>query len=247
MTRIALVSGAVGGIGTSICEALYKQGRTVIGTYRDGCREKAESWLAEQSKVGVEVTDMLPVDVSDFESCSELFNIIKTKYGNVEILVNNAGITRDGTLKNMDSRSWNEVINTNLNSMFNMTKPIFQTMCEGKWGRIINISSINAQKGQFGQANYSAAKAGMHGFTKSIALEGARFNVTVNTVSPGYIATKMVMSMPDKIINNIISSIPVNRLGLPYEISRCVSFLSHDDAGYITGSELSVNGGQYLK
>ena len=228
--RIAIVTGANGGLGESMCKALVEQGRKVIGTFAPGHDAAAASWQEEMKQQGFDIT-MKEVESSE---------------GSVDVLVNNAGITRDAPLKKMQSEQWQAVINTNLNSMFNMSQPVFEAMCNRGWGRIVNISSLNGEKGQFGQANYSAAKAGIYGFTKAIAQEGAKKGVTVNSVSPGYIDTPMVRQVPENVLNSIVGGIPVGRLGQPEEIARAVSFLTADDAGFITGTNISVNGGQYM-
>lgn len=245
MKKTAIVTGGTGGIGTQIAKMLVKQNRTVVATHRPESEEKAVDWQKKLKTQGFDI-HLGAVDVRNYESCSHLLEEIAGRFGSVDILVNNAGVTRDATLKKMSKDAWEEVLRTNLDSHFNMCQPIFEQMCQQGWGRIINISSINGQKGQFGQANYSAAKAGIYGFTKALAQEGARKGVTVNAISPGYIATEMVKSMPQKVIDSIVAQIPVGRLGLPEEVARAVEFLSADDAGFITGSNLTVNGGQYM-
>lgn len=243
--RIAIVTGANGGLGESMCKALIGQGRKVIGTYVPGHEASATSWQEEMKKQGFDIT-MKAVDVSDYDDCKRLLEEVESSEGSVDILVNNAGITRDAPLKKMQPAQWQAVIQTNLNSMYNMCQPVFEAMCNRGWGRIVNISSLNGEKGQFGQANYSAAKAGIYGFTKAIAQEGAKKGVTVNAVSPGYIDTPMVRQVPENVLNSIVAGIPVGRLGQPEEIARAVSFLTADDAGFITGTNISVNGGQYM-
>ncbi|MEH6383029.1 MAG: acetoacetyl-CoA reductase [Colwellia sp.] len=245
MKRIAIVTGAVGGIGSEICRQLIKDGFRVVATYRLENENKAKTWQNNLIQEGLNI-DVMPVDVSDFTSCSDLVNRIVSDIGPVAVLINNAGITDDATMKNITSEQWHNVLRTNLDSIFNMTKPVFQTMCDNGWGRIINISSINGQKGQFGQVNYSAAKAGIYGFTKSLALEGARKGVTVNSISPGYIGTKMVNEMPQAIIDSIVKEIPIGRLGKPIEIANAVKYLVDEHSGFITGSDLSINGGQHM-
>lgn len=244
--RIALVTGGTGGIGTAVCQHLNELGATVIASYkRSGDHESALAWQREQKEMGYDV-DIMYADVCDFESCASLATNIKNKYQKVDILVNNAGITRDVQLYKMHPDQWQEVLKTNLDSIFNVTRNIIALMIDQKYGRIINISSINGQKGQFGQSNYSAAKAGIHGFTKSLAQEVARKGITVNTISPGYIATKMVTAISDDVKEKIIAQIPVGRLGKPEEIARAVAFLAQEDSSFITGSNLVINGGQYL-
>jgi acetoacetyl-CoA reductase len=245
MKKIALITGAAGGIGTEICKRLTSDGFKVIATYRPINFDKAKVWQLRLAEEAVHL-DIMPVDVSDFTSCSKLINRIITDFGPVSVLINNAGITDDATMKNITSEQWHNVLRTNLDSVFNMSKLVFQEMCEKRWGRIVNISSINGQKGQFGQVNYAAAKAGMYGFTKSLAQEGARKGVTVNTVSPGYIATEMVTSLPQNILQSIVDEIPVNRLGTPVEIANAVSFLVGEHSGFITGSNIAINGGQHM-
>ncbi|OPX56011.1 3-oxoacyl-[acyl-carrier-protein] reductase [Oceanospirillum multiglobuliferum] len=245
--RIAVVTGGTGGLGIAMCEALCDQGHTVIATYYPSPETEAQAKECQESMKawGAEVL-LYPLDVSSFESCQNFITTVEAEHGPVDILVNNAGITRDAPLKRMEHQQWQDVIDTNLSSMFNMSKLVFNSMCERGWGRIINISSLNGEKGQFGQANYAAAKAGIYGFTRSIALEGARKGVTVNAVSPGYIDTPMVRQVPEKVLNSIVEGIPVGRLGKPVEIARAVAFLAAEDSGFITGTNLSVNGGQYM-
>lgn len=243
--RIAVVTGANGGLGETMCKALCDQGRTVIGTYRAEDEANAVAWKSAMKEEGFDIT-IMPVDVSNHESCEAFVEKVQNDFGPISILVNNAGITRDAPIKKMGHDQWSAVIDTNLTSIFNMTKPVFEAMCNDGWGRIVNISSLNGEKGQFGQANYSAAKAGIYGFTKAAALEGARKGVTVNAVSPGYIDTPMVRQVPENVLDSIVGSIPVGRLGTPEEIARAVSFLTDDSAGFITGTNLSVNGGQYM-
>lgn len=214
--RIALVTGGMGGIGTAICKMLADAGMTVVTTFsRPG---KEQDWLANMKEQGYHF-HVYQCDVGDFSSCAEMVSKVQAEVGAIDVLVNNAGITRDGTFKRMDKDSWDAVIRTNLDSLFNICKPIVDGMVERGFGRVINISSINGQKGQFGQTNYSAAKAGMHGFTMALAQEVAKKGVTVNTISPGYIATEMVMAVPEDVRNKIIANIPVGRLGKPEEIA----------------------------
>ncbi len=243
--RIAIVTGANGGLGEAMCKALIQQDRKVVGTYMPGQEEAANSWQESMRQQGCDIT-IKAVDVADYNACKTLLEEVENELGPVDILVNNAGITRDAPLKKMQPEQWKAVIQTNLNSMFNMCQPIFEAMCNRGWGRIVNISSLNGEKGQFGQANYSAAKAGIYGFSKAIAQEGARKGVTVNSVSPGYIDTPMVRQVPEKVLDMIVEGIPVGRLGQPEEIARAVAFLTDDNAGFITGTNMSVNGGQYM-
>ncbi len=239
MGRVALVTGGTRGIGAAISKALRGAGFAVASSYA-GNDEKANAFK-DETAIGV-----YKWDVSDGRSCAEGIAKVEADLGPVEILVNNAGITKDGMFHKMTAEQWNAVINTNLNSLFNMTRPVWEGMRERAFGRIINISSINGQKGQMGQVNYSAAKAGELGFTKALAQEGARKGITVNAICPGYIGTEMVRAVPEKVMESIVAAIPVGRLGEPEEIARCVVFLASDDAGFITGSTLSANGGQVM-
>jgi len=242
-SRIALVTGGSGGIGTAICKRLVTMGHRVATNYRN--EEKARVWQDKLKAEGIDVT-LVAGDVSSPESAEQLVRGIESALGSVDILVNNAGITRDGTFHKMTPMQWMEVINTNLNSCYNVTRQVIEGMRERKWGRILQISSINGQKGQYGQANYAASKAGMHGFTISLAQENAKFGVTVNTISPGYVATEMVMAVPEEVRAKIAAQIPVGRLGTPEEIAYAVSFFIPDEAAWITGANLSINGGHYM-
>src|SRR4051812_13112816 len=244
VSRIAFVSGGMGGIGTAICRRLGRSGHTVIAGCLPGY-EKKDEWLSRMRKEGHRV-HAAEGDVADFDSCASMFYNVRSVVGPVDILVNNAGITRDSVFKRMTERDWMEVINTNLNSVFNVTRQVIDGMVERGWGRVINISSVNAIKGQFGQTNYSAAKAGMAGFSKALAQEVVRKGVTVNTVSPGYVETDMVMAIRQEIRDQIIESIPMGRLAKPAEIAAVVSFLASEEAGYITGANISVNGGMHM-
>jgi acetoacetyl-CoA reductase len=243
--RIALVTGGIGGIGTAICRQLARDGCIVVANHIAQEADKAQAWLAENRAAGYDV-HIAEGDVSDFESCAAMAARIKSEVGAVDILVNNAGITKDGMFRKMPLENWMAVININLNSVFNVSKQVLDGMLEKGWGRIINISSINGQKGQFGQTNYSAAKAGMHGFTKALAQETAAKGVTANTISPGYIGTDMVMAIKEEIRNQIVAGIPVGRLGKPEEIAKLVSYLASDDAAFITGANIAINGGQHM-
>lgn len=240
--RIALVTGGMGGLGTAICQALANEGARVVAAYR---HHDADLWLQQQKTAGFDF-HAYQGDVADFASAHQLVTKVTEQIGPIEILVNNAGITQDARLQKMSIEQWAAVMHTNLDSMFNVTQQVLSNMITHGFGRIINISSINGQKGQFGQTNYSAAKAGVHGFTKALAQEVAAKGITVNTISPGYIATDMVMAVPEKVREQIIAQIPVARLGEPNEVGRCVVFLASDHAGYITGSNLSINGGQHM-
>jgi len=242
--RIALVTGGMGGIGTAICKALAESGHTVITTYSKPGKEQA--WLADMKGMGFSDIHAYQCDVTDTAACATMLAQAQQEVGAVDVLVNNAGITRDGTFKKQSKDDWDAVIKTNLDSLFNMVKPVLDGMVERGFGRIINISSINGQKGQFGQTNYSAAKAGMHGFTMALAQEVARKGVTVNTISPGYIATDMVMAVPEEVRNKIIANIPVGRLGKPEEIAGLINYLASDVSGFMTGANLAINGGQHM-
>lgn len=244
MAKIALVTGGMGGLGVEICKALAKSGYIVVTTY-SGNEEKKAAFLKKSREGGFDFK-VYKCDVADFESCRDACAKIKEEVGGVDILVNNAGITRDGTFRKMTLEAWKMVIDTNLNSMFNVTKQVLDGMLEKGFGRIINISSINGQKGQIGQVNYSSAKSGVHGFTMALAQEVARKGVTVNTIAPGYIATDMVMAVPEEIRNKIIAAIPVGRLGKPEEIAALVNYLASDLSGFMTGAEIAINGGQHM-
>ncbi len=240
MGRIALVTGGTRGIGRAISEAMKAEGYTVAASYA-GNDDAANAFKDE---TGIPVYKF---DVGDFDACTSTMATIESDLGPIEVLVNNAGITRDKPLHKMDRETWDAVVDTDLSSVFNTCRNVIDGMRERGFGRIINISSINGQKGQFGQTNYSAAKAGEIGFTKALALETAAKGITVNAIAPGYIGTEMVMAVPEKVLNEvIIPQIPVGRLGQPEDIARCVTFLASDDAGFITGSTLTANGGQYL-
>jgi acetoacetyl-CoA reductase len=239
MARVALVTGGTRGIGAEISIALQEAGRTVVATYATN-----DQAAEEFSKVtGIKVYRF---SAANFEECSEAMKRIVAEVGPIEILVNNAGITRDGTLQKMDRDTWDSVIDTNLGSCYNLCKLTFDHMRNAKFGRIVSIGSINGQAGQFGQVNYAAAKAGIHGFTKALAQEGARFGITVNAIAPGYVDTEMVRAVPPEVLQKIIARIPMGRLGTPADISRGVVFLTADDSDFVTGSTLSINGGQHM-
>ncbi|OOY35335.1 acetoacetyl-CoA reductase [Solemya velum gill symbiont] len=244
-TKIALVTGGTGGIGTTLCRALTDQGRKVVANYFPPEKEKAEAWQAEQKEAGYDI-GIAGADVTDYDAVGEMIKSIEEEFGPVSILVNCAGITRDKTLKGMTPDMWNAVINTNLNSAYNVTRQVFLGMTERGFGRIVNISSINGQKGQFGQANYSAAKAGLHGFTMAVAQEGARKNVTVNTVSPGYVETDMTALIAQEVLDSIIKQIPMGRMAQPEEIALAVTFCTDDANSFMTGANLPVNGGMFI-
>jgi len=239
MSRVAIVTGGTRGIGAATCVALRDAGYRVAANYGSN-DTRAEAFKAE---TGIPVYKF---DVSDFAACAAGVKRIETDSGSVDVLVNNAGITRDATLHRMSFEQWKEVIDTNLGSCFNMSRAVFTGMRERKFGRIVNVGSINGQAGQYGQVNYAAAKSGIHGFTKALAQEGAAHGVTVNAIAPGYIDTDMVAAVPERVLEKIIERIPVGRLGKAHEIARAIQFLVADDAGFITGSTLSVNGGQHM-
>jgi acetoacetyl-CoA reductase len=241
--KVALVTGGTGGIGDAICKQLADAGCRVATNYRN--EEKARRWAEQCKKDGYDIRSF-QADVADMNACEALVKKIESEVGPIDVLVNNAGITKDTTLRKMTAEQWGVVINTNLNSVFYLTKQVIDGMTQRGFGRVINISSINGQKGQMGQSNYAASKAGMHGFTMSVAQEVARKGVTVNTVSPGYIATEMVMAVPEDIRNKIIATIPVGRLGEPEEVAYIVTFLASEQANFITGADFSINGGQYM-
>jgi acetoacetyl-CoA reductase len=244
-SRIALVTGGMGGLGEAICIKLAALGYTVVTTHSPGNTRSAE-WLETMQRQGYRF-HAYACDVASFESAATCVKQIASEMGPVDVLVNNAGITRDMTFRKMDKANWDAVIQTNLDSCFNMTKQVCDGMVERGWGRIINISSVNGQKGAFGQTNYSAAKAGMHGFTKALALEVARKGVTVNTISPGYIGTKMVMAIPKDVLDSkIIPQIPMGRLGRPEEVAGLVAYLASDEAAFLTGANIAINGGQHM-
>ena len=243
--RVVLVTGGMGGLGETISTKMVDAGYKVVVTYSPGNTKHAE-WVAAMKSNGYDIL-AVPCDVADFDSCTKAVAEVQAKLGAIDILVNNAGITRDMTFKKMDKVNWDAVMRTNLDSLFNMTKQVADGMVERGWGRIINVSSVNGSKGAFGQTNYSAAKAGMHGFTKSLALEVARKNVTVNTISPGYIGTKMVMAIPQEVLDSkIIPQIPMARLGKPEEVAGLVAYLASDEAAFVTGANISINGGQHM-
>jgi acetoacetyl-CoA reductase len=244
--RVALVTGGMGGLGEAICIKLAALGYTVVTTYSPS-NTKRKEWLGSMRARGFEFC-AYPCDVSDWESCQSCVREVAAKFGAVDVLVNNAGITRDMTFKKMDKVNWDAVMHANLDSCFNMVKQVCDGMVDHGWGRIINISSVNGQKGAFGQTNYSAAKAGMHGFTKALALEVARKGVTVNTISPGYIGTKMVTSIPQDVLDTkIIPQIPMGRLGKPEEVAGLVAYLASDEAAFVTGANIAINGGQHMQ
>lgn len=244
--RVALVTGGMGGLGEAICIKLAKLGDTVATTFSPN-NPKSQEWLKSMSQLGYQFY-AYACDVTNWESCQACIRKVSEELGPVDVLVNNAGITRDMTFKKMDKINWDAVMHTNLDSCFNMTKQVCDGMMDRGWGRVINISSVNGQKGAFGQTNYSAAKAGMHGFTKALALEVVRKGVTVNTISPGYIGTSMVMAIPKEVLETkIIPQIPMGRLGKPEEVAGLVAYLASEEAAFLTGANIAINGGQHMQ
>ncbi len=243
--RIAVVTGGMGGLGETISTKMASAGYRVVVTYSPS-NTKYKSWLEEQKGRGFSF-NAFPVDVVDYDDCQRICSRIQSEVGAIDILVNNAGITRDRTFKKMTKTDWDAVMRTNLDSCFNMTKQVMDGMVDRSWGRVINVSSVNGQKGAFGQTNYSAAKAGIHGFTKALALEVARKGVTVNTISPGYIGTKMVTAIPKEILDSkILPQIPIGRLGKPDEVAGLIIYLCSEEAAFVTGANISINGGQHM-
>ena len=243
--RIALVTGGMGDLGEAICHKLAALGDQVVATYSPH-NQRAAEWLARMAERGHDYA-AYPCDVTDFNSCHDCVARIEADIGPVDVLVNNAGVTRDMTFRRMTKADWDTVLRTNLDSVFNMTKQVMDGMVARAWGRVINISSVNAQKGAFGQTNYAAAKAGMHGFTKALALEVAKKGVTVNTISPGYIGTRMVLTIPREVLNGkILPQIPLGRLGRPEEVAGLVAYLASDEAAFVTGANIAINGGQHM-
>ncbi|TAN07325.1 MAG: acetoacetyl-CoA reductase [Rhodanobacteraceae bacterium] len=243
--RVAVITGGIGGLGTAICKQLAKDGRQVIAADL-GSRQERLAAFREETRAFDGSIVFAPADVSKFDDCAHLIGHIADKYGSVDIIVNAAGITRDTSLKKMSEAQWADLMHVNLDGVFNMCRNSVAGMTERGFGRIVNISSVNGQTGQFGQTNYSAAKAGMHGFTMALAREVAKKGVTVNSISPGYCRTEMVMKVPEDIRAQIVAQIPVGRLGEPFEIARTVGFLTADDAGFITGANIPVNGGYFM-
>jgi acetoacetyl-CoA reductase len=239
MGRIAIVTGGTRGIGEAISLRLKDHGRTVIASY--GGNDAAAQEFSERTGIATQKWD-----VGNHEECQDAVSKIATDHGDVDILVNNAGITRDATIMKMTYEQWEEVMRVDLSGCFSMAKAVFPKMRERGWGRIVNVGSVNGQSGQIGQVNYAAAKSGIHGFTKSLAAEGARYGVTANAIAPGYIATEMLATIPDTVMEKIVAQIPMGRLGEPSEIARGVEFLTSDNAGWVTGSTLSINGGMHM-
>ena len=243
--KVAVVTGGMGGLGTALCRRLHKAGFQVVSTHRPG-NMQAQHWIESQKDAGFRFTAHA-VDVTDFADCARLAARLHDELGRIDVLVNNAGITRDQSMRNMSEDSWRAVLSANLDSVFNMSKQVLEPMLARQWGRIINISSVNGQKGAFGQTNYAAAKAGMHGFTKALALEVARHGITVNTVSPGYLRTAMVSKVaPDIMAGKILPQIPLGRLGEPDEVAALVAYLVSEDAAFVTGANIAINGGQHM-
>jgi len=245
MSKVALVTGGTTGLGAAICAQLATDGYQVIANYFPPTESDAKQWQAATETNGHPCA-IAAADVSDQAQCEAMIESLLKAYGRIDVLVNNAGIIRDSSIAKMDPMNWHAVINTNLSALYNMCKPVIASMQEHRFGRIVNMSSVNAQKGQFGQTNYCAAKAGVHGFTKALAQETARHGITVNTVSPGLIQTTMVESIPKELMGDIVEGIPVGRVGQPEDIARAVRFLVDDDTTYITGQEMAVNGGLFM-
>ena len=244
--RVVLVTGGMGGLGETISTKMADAGYRVVVTYSPGNGKHAE-WVKGMKAAGYEIT-AVACDVADMDSCTRAVAEVHSRIGDVDVLVNNAGITRDMTFKKMDKVNWDAVMRTNLDSLFHMSKQVVDGMVERGWGRVINVSSVNGSKGAFGQTNYSAAKAGVHGFTKALALEVAKKGVTVNTISPGYIGTKMVTAIPEEILNTkILPQIPVGRLGKPEEVAGLIIYLASDEAAFVTGANIAINGGQHMQ
>ena len=241
--KVALVTGGTGGIGSAICIKLAQAGCKVVSTYMD--EAQANEWKKKMADAGFDMA-IVKCDVSSFDDCKAMGEKLNADFVGIDVLVNNAGITKDGTFRKMVPDQWNAVLTVNLDSVFNVTKQFIDGMLNKSWGRVINISSINGQKGQFGQTNYSAAKAGMHGFTMALAQETAKKGITVNSISPGYIGTEMVMAIPEDVRNQIVAQIPVGRLGKPEEIAALVAFLASEDGAFITGANIAANGGQHM-
>jgi acetoacetyl-CoA reductase len=244
--RVALVTGAMGGLGTAICQELAKAGHKVVAAYHPEF-DKPDEWIKEMAEAGFKDFIIVPGDVASFESCAAMVAEAESKAGDIDILVNNAGITRDRLFAKMEPEQWAAVISTNLTSLFNMTKQVSNKMAARGWGRIINISSINGVKGQAGQTNYSAAKAGVIGFSKALAAELATKGVTVNAIAPGYVATKMVMAIKPEVLQSIIDSVPMKRLARPEEIGGACAYLASDLAGFMTGATMNINGGLHYQ
>lgn len=243
--QVAVVTGGTGGIGSAICKKMAADYQVIACYFKDGKHEEAKAWQMEQQKEGFEI-DIYYADITKFQDCENLVNTVAKRYGHIDVLVNNAGITSDSQFKKMTVEQWQKVIDANLTSMFNVTRNIIPLMLERNYGRIINISSINGRKGQFGQCNYAASKSALFGFTKSLALEVAKYGITVNSISPGYIETPMLEGIKEDILQQIIANIPVGRLGRPSEIADVVAFIASPEVGFMTGANIDINGGQYM-
>jgi acetoacetyl-CoA reductase len=243
--RVVVVTGGTGGIGAAICQRLSSDYKVIACYFKNGHHDEAKQWQQEQKNAGYDV-DVLYADLVVFADCVNLVELVQERYGRIDVLVNNAGITQDASLKKMTPEQWQQVIDANLTSVFNMTHNVLPLMLEKEYGRIINISSINGRKGQFGQCNYAASKSALYGFSKSLAQEVATKGITVNTISPGYIDTPMLSAVKDDVLKAIITKIPVGRLGRPEEIAHAVAFLASSDSSFITGANLDINGGQYM-
>ena len=241
----AVVTVGTGGIGTAICQRLAADYQVIACYFKDGKHEEAKRWQDKQREAGYDV-DIFYADIANYADCEKLVALVQERYGHINVLVNNAGITADSSLKKMTPQQWQQVIDANLTSVFNMTRNVLPSMLDKEFGRIITISSINGRKGQFGQCNYAASKAALFGFTKSLALEVANKGITVNTVSPGYIETAMLSGLREDVLQGIIANIPVGRLGRSEEVADAVAFLAAPDSGFITGANLDINGGQYM-
>ena len=244
--RVVLVTGGMGGLGETISTKMVDAGYEVAVTYSPGNKTHAE-WVLQMKGKGYQIL-AVPCDVAEFDSCGRAVAEVQSRLGAIDVLVNNAGITRDMTFKKMDKVNWDAVLRTNLDSLFNMSKQVVDAMAERGWGRVVNVSSVNGSKGAFGQTNYSAAKAGVHGFTKALALEVAKKGVTINTISPGYIGTKMVTAIPREILDSkILPQIPVGRLGKPEEVAGLIIYLASEEAAFVTGANIAINGGQHMQ
>ncbi|MBN9231650.1 MAG: beta-ketoacyl-ACP reductase [Legionella sp. 40-6] len=243
--KVALVTGGTGGIGTAICQRLSQDYQVVACYFKHGKHEEAKKWQVEQKELGYDL-DIIYGDVAQFTDCERIAEEIIKRYGQIDVLINNAGVTQDCSLRKMTPEQWQQVLDANLTSVFNMTRNVIPHMLDCKYGRIVSISSINGRKGQFGQCNYASTKSALFGFTKSLALEVAMKGVTVNTISPGYIETSMLSGLRPEVLDSIIANIPVGRLGTPEEIADAVAFLIDEKSGFITGANLDINGGQYM-
>lgn len=243
--QTAIVTGGTGGIGSAICQRLATEFRVVACYFKNGNHDDAKRWQEEQKQLGYDI-DIAYADVSQYTDCEQLANLVQERYGQIDVLVNNAGITSDCSLRKMSPQQWQQVLDANLTSVFNITRNVIPSMLEKGYGRVISISSINGRKGQFGQCNYASTKAALYGFSKSLAQEVAHKGITVNTISPGYINTPMLDDVNDDVIDEIISHIPVGRLGYPKEVADAVAFLASSDSSFITGANIDVNGGQYM-